>query len=152
MNDIRSSCACGSGQSYAACCQPIHEGHRTEDPAAVMRARYCAYVLDLNAFLLDSWHPDTRPAALGSDPRPTWKHLQIIRCDIQDRQAQVHFQATGLAAGHWFVLEEQSRFLWTDGQWRYHSGEVAEHALRPGRNDPCPCGSGRKLKRCCIDH
>ena len=21
--------------------------------------------------------------------------------------------------------------------------------LRPGRNDPCPCGSGRKVKRCC---
>lgn len=21
--------------------------------------------------------------------------------------------------------------------------------LRPGRNDPCPCGSGRKFKRCC---
>lgn len=20
-----------------------------------------------------------------------------------------------------------------------------------GRNDPCPCGSGKKLKRCCID-
>jgi len=19
----------------------------------------------------------------------------------------------------------------------------------PGRNDPCPCGSGRKVKRCC---
>ncbi|HUA72490.1 MAG TPA: SEC-C metal-binding domain-containing protein [Solirubrobacteraceae bacterium] len=22
----------------------------------------------------------------------------------------------------------------------------------PGRNDPCPCGSGRKLKRCCGEH
>jgi hypothetical protein len=22
--------------------------------------------------------------------------------------------------------------------------------VRPGRNDPCPCGSGRKFKRCCI--
>ena len=22
----------------------------------------------------------------------------------------------------------------------------------PGRNDPCPCGSGRKFKRCCGDH
>lgn len=22
-------------------------------------------------------------------------------------------------------------------------------ALRPGRNDPCPCGSGRKFKKCC---
>ncbi|HUC18187.1 MAG TPA: SEC-C metal-binding domain-containing protein [Acetobacteraceae bacterium] len=20
---------------------------------------------------------------------------------------------------------------------------------KPGRNDPCPCGSGRKYKRCC---
>ncbi len=22
--------------------------------------------------------------------------------------------------------------------------------VRPGRNDPCPCGSGRKYKRCCL--
>jgi uncharacterized protein YecA (UPF0149 family) len=21
----------------------------------------------------------------------------------------------------------------------------------PGRNDPCPCGSGKKYKQCCID-
>ncbi|MGH7436820.1 MAG: SEC-C metal-binding domain-containing protein [Polyangiaceae bacterium] len=30
------------------------------------------------------------------------------------------------------------------------------HAKRPratrvGRNQPCPCGSGKKFKRCCID-
>lgn len=25
------------------------------------------------------------------------------------------------------------------------------HAIRAGRNDPCPCGSGEKFKRCCID-
>lgn len=23
--------------------------------------------------------------------------------------------------------------------------------LKPGRNDPCPCGSGKKYKKCCID-
>jgi hypothetical protein len=23
---------------------------------------------------------------------------------------------------------------------------------KPGRNDPCPCGSGRKTKRCCGEH
>ena len=22
---------------------------------------------------------------------------------------------------------------------------------RPGRNEPCPCGSGRKYKQCCLD-
>ena len=23
-------------------------------------------------------------------------------------------------------------------------------ALRVGRNDPCPCGSGKKFKKCCL--
>jgi SEC-C motif len=23
--------------------------------------------------------------------------------------------------------------------------------MPPGRNDPCPCGSGRKYKKCCGD-
>lgn len=25
------------------------------------------------------------------------------------------------------------------------------HAVRAGRNDNCPCGSGKKFKKCCID-
>jgi len=24
--------------------------------------------------------------------------------------------------------------------------------MRPGRNDPCPCGSGKKYKKCCLGH
>ena len=24
-------------------------------------------------------------------------------------------------------------------------------AGKPGRNDPCPCGSGKKYKKCCLD-
>lgn len=24
-------------------------------------------------------------------------------------------------------------------------------SLKVGRNDPCPCGSGQKFKKCCID-
>ena len=23
--------------------------------------------------------------------------------------------------------------------------------MKVGRNDPCPCGSGKKFKKCCID-
>ena len=23
--------------------------------------------------------------------------------------------------------------------------------MKPGRNDPCPCGSGKKYKRCCMN-
>jgi hypothetical protein len=29
-------------------------------------------------------------------------------------------------------------------------GASRASADRPGRNDPCPCGSGRKYKRCCL--
>ncbi|MED5294531.1 MAG: SEC-C metal-binding domain-containing protein [Pseudomonadota bacterium] len=28
-------------------------------------------------------------------------------------------------------------------------GEPSVTRLKPGRNDSCPCGSGRKFKQCC---
>ncbi len=30
-------------------------------------------------------------------------------------------------------------------------GWKPDHMGKPGRNDPCPCGSGQKYKRCCLD-
>ncbi len=27
---------------------------------------------------------------------------------------------------------------------------IKSHGRKPGRNDPCPCGSGRKYKKCCL--
>ena len=29
------------------------------------------------------------------------------------------------------------------------SGEVAKKKITVGRNEPCPCGSGKKYKNCC---
>jgi SEC-C motif-containing protein len=42
-----------------------------------------------------------------------------------------------------------------DGRWLFKEAEVPEHetvrreAPKVGRNDPCPCGSGKKYKKCC---
>jgi preprotein translocase subunit SecA len=37
--------------------------------------------------------------------------------------------------------------------WGYRSGYVKPNPIRVGdkigRNDPCPCGSGKKYKKCC---
>jgi uncharacterized protein len=35
--------------------------------------------------------------------------------------------------------------------WRRRTGNpmTMPGSRRPGRNEPCPCGSGRKYKRCC---
>ena len=51
-------------------------------------------------------------------------------------------------------LTERSRFVRRDGQWYYLDGEYETETTRRetpkiGRNDPCPCGSGKKFKKCC---
>lgn len=38
-----------------------------------------------------------------------------------------------------------------DLAWREGKHTVVMKVKRPGRNDPCPCGSGKKYKKCCID-
>jgi uncharacterized protein YecA (UPF0149 family) len=32
------------------------------------------------------------------------------------------------------------------------SRAIARTGTKVGRNDPCPCGSGKKFKKCCIDN
>jgi hypothetical protein len=32
-----------------------------------------------------------------------------------------------------------------------HSRQTSSQPSAPSRNQPCPCGSGRKFKRCCIN-
>ena len=38
--------------------------------------------------------------------------------------------------------------------WKQIGPRVAtvHRAATPGRNDPCPCGSGKKYKKCCGSH
>ncbi|MEP9276295.1 YchJ family metal-binding protein [Enterobacter hormaechei] len=43
------------------------------------------------------------------------------------------------------TIIERSRFLKDSGQWYYIDGTRPQF----GRNDPCPCGSGKKFKKCC---
>lgn len=38
--------------------------------------------------------------------------------------------------------------LWTHDHWGYPT-EIVRKSRLPGRNDACPCGSGRKMKKCC---
>jgi preprotein translocase subunit SecA len=38
----------------------------------------------------------------------------------------------------------------TDIERALAAREPARAAPKIGRNDPCPCGSGKKFKRCCV--
>ena len=45
-----------------------------------MRSRYSAYVLGLESYLLTTWHPSTRPAALNlaEDAGTRWLGLEVL--------------------------------------------------------------------------
>ena len=123
------ACPCGSGRAYAACCGRHHRGEAAADAGSLMRSRYSAYVLGLEDYLLATWHPTTRPAALELDatPRPQWLGLTVKSHATQDeRHATVEFVARYKLNGRAFRLHETSRFERMDGNWLYVDGEIRE--------------------------
>lgn len=152
-------CPCQSGRDSARCCGAILAGQRAATAEALMRSRYCAYLTGDLAYLLRTWHPSTRPLAIEADPDLTWCGLEILHLDQgqeDDQTGLVEFKATGRRHHQLLELHETSRFVNEDGRWYYVSGTFGKGPRRTipspekaGRNHPCPCGSGRKFKKCC---
>ncbi len=148
-----SFCFCGSGRSFEDCCQPIIQGLIAAPTAeALMRSRYSAYVIEDSEYLLASWYADTRPRALRLDNQGmVWSGLEVLDCQAGqpgDKTGRVAFVARYSRQGVPGVLRENSRFVFEKGRWWYVDGELSIDK-KTGRNDPCPCGSGRKFKKCC---
>lgn len=94
-----------------------------------MRSRYSAFALGLETYLLATWHPGTRPAALELDatPRPHWIGLTIkSHTPLDDDHATVEFIARYKLNGRAFKLHETSRFERVGGRWLYVDGEMYE--------------------------
>ena len=122
-------CPCGSGSPLAECCGPYLAGTALPpDAEALMRSRYSAYVLGDEAYLLATWHPDTRPASLDLDrgPPTKWLGLSVKRHeDDGEGRAMVEFVARYKIGGRAHRLHEASRFLRENGRWLYLDGECA---------------------------
>ncbi len=118
------SCPCGLGAAYAACCGRWHHGAlRLQAPTAeaLMRSRYSAYVLGLQDYLLDTWHPATRPAVIEAQPPALrWLGLEVRRCTEDGADAAtVEFIARSKLGGRAHRLHETSRFQRVDNRWLY---------------------------------
>lgn len=122
-------CPCGSGRVLEACCGLLHAGTPAADAESLMRSRYSAYVLGLESYLLATWHPATRPAALELDttPRPQWLGLAVkSHTPLDESHAAVEFVARYKLNGRAFRLHETSRFERVDGRWLYVDGEIRD--------------------------
>ncbi|WP_275667844.1 YchJ family protein [Marinobacter salexigens] len=143
-------CPCESQSSYADCCLRYHQGAIAPTPEALMRSRFTAFFLKLPDYLRASWHVSSRPATLDLNDSPDWASLRILDSKETGDTGQVHFQAIYRMESGWGYLQENSEFVREDGRWYYLKGQPEEGILKPGRNEPCPCGSGRKFKACCL--
>jgi SEC-C motif-containing protein len=121
-------CPCGTPLPYDDCCGRIHSG-ATHAPTAeaLMRSRYSAFATDNAGYLLDSWHPDTRPATLRLDPDQHWVRLEILGATgggLLHVEGTVEFRAHYRHSSHSGVLHELSRFAKVDGRWVYVDGDT----------------------------
>lgn len=145
-------CPCCSGKEYEDCCAPLIRGERTaETPEALMRSRYTAYSQayipyiqqtmkspasdNYNAVEAKKWAESTE-----------WLGLEVKSHHITDSRGTVEFIATYRLNNQKHVMHEVSEFRRDDGKWYYVNGKAP---AKVSRNEPCPCGSGKKYKKCC---
>ena len=85
-----------------------------------------------------------------------WLGLTIVATEQggeQDDTGMVEFIARHKTEGVEVAHHERSQFRKLDGAWRFVSGTPVKQVPvtrgdKTGRNDPCPCGSGKKYKKC----
>jgi SEC-C motif-containing protein len=159
-----SLCPCQSGKDYDACCGPVINGTRPAPTAeALMRSRYSAYPKGEIDYLERSLHPEHRHdydpvAAKDWADKAEWINLDIL--DVKgggedDEQGTVEFVATYRQKGNTLSHHEVGQFTRLNGIWYYADGKIVtpgtvrNQGPKTGRNDPCPCGSGKKYKKCC---
>jgi len=157
MSD-QNTCPCGSGFLPVECCQLYISGDKVAPTAeALMRSRYVAYASNNNEYILQSWHPSTRPKETELIDNDTeWTGLEILNTQAgleNDSKGIVEFRARCKIKGQSAGLDESSEFIREDGIWYYVDGSsiqpIRTRDKKVGRNEPCPCGSGKKYKRCC---
>lgn len=156
-------CPCGSGPDFDQCCGPIIIGATpAPTPEALMRSRFTAYVRgDLdhieNTHAKEARDTFNRSAAESTANSVEWVSLEIFDTSdggADDETGMVEFAARFRQDGELLVHHERSNFRREDGRWVYVDGAMnpkgkPRRVDKVGRNQPCPCGSGKKYKKCC---
>lgn len=170
------NCPCGSERNFQDCCEPYLTG-KTHPPTAeaLMRSRYTAFTRkDLSYIKKTLAHEslsDYDAAATKAwAEEAQFKGLRILSTEKgqpTDKTGTVEFVATFTQKDETLEHHEVSKFQKNGkGEWKFVSGEAHTHkegddhhhhakpttvvrdAPKVGRNDPCPCGSGKKFKKC----
>ncbi|HTQ04261.1 MAG TPA: YchJ family protein [Polyangiaceae bacterium] len=157
------TCPCGLGESLETCCGPYLKHEKKAATAeALMRARYTAYATGDVDFIVESHDPDRRGDVDRKNTeawskQSEWLGLEITTTEKgqpEDDTGIVEFVARYKVKSTKIEHRERALFRKVDGRWFFVDGleikgpPVRRTEPRVGRNDPCPCGSGKKYKKC----
>ncbi|MEE2959899.1 MAG: YchJ family metal-binding protein [Myxococcota bacterium] len=120
-------CPCGRKKTFKICCKPYLNGEVVAPTAeALMRSRYSAFVAKASEYLLNTWHPDTRPPGIAPETGVRWTKLEVLEISeglASDTKGTVefrsHYKKSGIAHCH----HEKGHFVKIEGQWHYLHGE-----------------------------
>lgn len=150
------ACECGENRSFDECCGRYLEGKAVPSTCEeLVRARFVAF-----GFGRFDYIEETQIGPLSTEVRerqaPEWERLEILSYEdggADDETGSVEFKAYYRDGDEICIHHEVSYFVREDGEWRYSEGDITEQSVEDSDdrddNRPCPCGSGRKYRRCC---
>ena len=112
------------------------------NPKELMISRYEAFVNeDWEYIAKTSVHQTIEE--LSSTMPIAWLKLDVLDSYDDIVEFKAYYKENGVI----HVLHEKSKFLHVEGNWKYLDGELYNSKVE--RNEMCPCGSGKKFKKCC---
>lgn len=155
-----SNCPCRSSLPYTSCCgRFLEKGETPKNPEELMRSRYTAFTQANMEYLEKTMQGKPKE---GFDVETTrqwakdveWLGLEIVNAPVpspEEKEGTVEFIARYKENGIDQSLHEISLFSRSHGKWAYVKGNIVPYkSNKIGRNEPCPCGSGKKYKQCCL--
>ncbi len=151
------TCECGLEKPFDECCgRFLNGGAKAGTAEELMRSRFVAFGMG-DFDYIERTQVDPLPPEVRDRKLPEWETLKVVTTSkgSEDDSTGVvefvaHYHHHGCHNHH-----EKARFSKVDGEWKYVNGDITEHGTvkrshpKVGRNDVCPCGSGKKYKRCC---
>lgn len=142
-------CICGNEKEFSECCGALITKQKAPQSAEeLMRSRYSAYVKADGEYLVYSAVKENQfveDIALIEEFSSSVEWLKLDLLEVTP--TTVEFKAYYRDQNGIQVLHEKSNFIQEDGIWKYKDGELYNSKVE--RNEFCPCGSGKKFKKCC---
>ena len=152
-------CPCCSLRNFDDCCGPIIQGIAAPTAEALMRSRYTAFAIRKLDHVERTHAPEVyddfnRAEAERLAGECEWLGLEIRRATETGDTAEIEYVIKFRREQQIVAKVALSRFRRDAGEWLYVDSDMGPRAeplrvVKVGRNDPCPCNSGKKAKKCC---